>query len=151
MIKFIEAELSSTLKIRELELAEFELAFPIVHQLRTHLTLQKFIDLVNEMRATNYQAICLFENEKIVSYAGLANLTNLYYGHHIWVYDLVTDENKRSNGYGKLLLEYIERHAKVNKLDCIALSSRFQLTQAHNFYENYMNYEKLSYVFKKSL
>ena len=103
------------------------------------------------MKPNGYQIFCLFENGEIISYAGIAILTNLYYGEHIWVYELVTDEAKRGKGYGKLLLSHIETYAKDNSLNCVALSSGLQKEEAHRFYENAMNYDKVSYVFKKNL
>jgi GNAT superfamily N-acetyltransferase len=52
--------------------------------------------------------------EKIVAYAGIALRTEFVYGHHIWVYDLVTDSASRSKGYGKTLLSCIDEYAKNN-------------------------------------
>lgn len=139
------------IEIKELDISEIELAYPIVNQLRTHLSLEEYVDLVKIMKPQGYQIICLYENGEIVSYAGIAILTNLYYGEHIWVYELVTDEAKRSKGYGKLLLSHIEKYAKDNSLNCVALSSGLQKEEAHRFYENAMDYDKASYVFKKNL
>jgi len=76
---------------------------------------------------------------------------NLYYGEHIWVYELVTDEAKRGKGYGKLLLSYVDKYASDNALNCVALSSGLQREEAHKFYEKSMGYEKVSYVFKKEI
>ena len=139
------------IEIKELDINELEKAFPIVSQLRTHLSLEDYINLVKIMKPNGYRIFCLFESGEIVSYAGIAVLTNLYYGEHIWVYELVTDEAKRNKGYGKLLLAYIENYAKDNLLNCVALSSGLQKEEAHRFYENAMNYDKVSYVFKKNL
>jgi len=138
------------IEIKELDVNDLEQAFPIVSQLRTHLSLEEYVDLVKIMKPNGYQIFCLFENREIVSYAGIAILTNLYYGKHVWVYDLVTDEAKRGKGYGKLLLSYIENYAKANSLNCVALSSGLPKEDAHRFYENAMNYDKVSYVFKKN-
>jgi len=139
------------IEIKELDINELEQAFPIVKQLRTHLNFEDYVELVKKMKPHGYQIFCLFENGKIVSYAGFAILTNLYYGEHIWVYELVTDEANRNKGYGKLLLSHIEKYAKNNSLNCVALSSGLQKEDAHRFYETGMNYNKVSYVFKKNL
>ena len=150
-MKFEEISISETLRIRELEIDEIEQAFPVISQLRTHLGLDEYVALVKTMKSSGYQVICLFECEKIVSYAGIAKLVNLYYGNHIWVYDLVTDKAKQGSGYGKLLLSHIEKFAEDNLLNCVALSSGLQREGAHKFYEKTMNYNKVSYVFKKDL
>ena len=147
--KLEKKKISDILTIRELEINELEQAFPIISQLRTHLSLKEYIGIVKIMADNGYKIVCLFENDEIVSYMGFAKLINLYYGEHIWIYDLVTDERKRSQGYGKLLLSYIEEYAKDNRLNCVALSSNIQRQDAHRFYERTMDYERVSYVFVK--
>jgi len=142
--------ISPTLLIREIEPSELKEAFPIVNQLRTKLTLNDFIDIIEKMSKDGYRIACLFEDGRIVSYAGFARILTLY-GDHIWVYELVTDEAKRSKGYGKLLLSYIEEIAKENSLKCVALSSRVGRHDAHRFYEGAMDYKKASYLYRKEL
>jgi len=150
-MKFEEISISDTLMIKELEIGELEQAFPVVSQLRTHLSFDEYIEIVKAMKPGGYQIVCLFENDRIVSYAGFARLINLYYGDHVWVYDLVTDKDKQGKGYGRILLSHIEKWAKDYKLSCVALSSGFQREGAHIFYEKAMDYKKVSYVFKKSM
>ena len=150
-MKFEEILISDILKIRELGIDELEQAFPVISQLRTDLSLEEYVSFVKVMKLSGYRIVCLFENGKIVSYAGFAKMVNLNDGSHIWVYDLVTDSTKQGNGYGKLLLSYIEKWAEDNLLSRIALSSGLQREGAHKFYEKAMNYNKTSYVFKKNL
>lgn len=143
-----EKVISEKLRIRELGAHELELAFPVISQLRPHRSLEEYIEIVKEMMKTGYQIACLFEDGKVVSFAGFTGLTILAYGNHIWVYDLVTDENKRGRGYGKLLMSYIENLAGDNDLTCVALQSGFQRVDAHRFYED-IGYDKVSFVFTK--
>ena len=138
-------------EIREIGLNELHSAYPVVSQLRKHLSIDDFVELVTKMMESGYKAFCLFENGEIVSYAGIAILINLYYGRHIWVYELVVDEKKRGNGYGKQMLSHIEQYAKNNGINCIALSSGLEKKEAHMFYEMGMDYKKTSNVFKKML
>jgi len=151
IMKLKDMPISETLVIKELCVNELEQVFPLVSQLRTHLSLNEYIKLVKLMQPNGYKIICLYEDERAVSYAGFARLINLYYGDHIWVYELVTDKSQRGKGYGKLLLSYIEKYAKDNCLGCVALSSGLARIEAHQFYESSMQYEKTSYVFKKIL
>ena len=144
-----EIIISEALKIRELEMNELSLAFPVITQLRPHLaSLTEFTDAVKIMKREGYRIACLFENGQIVTYAGFARLYNLYYGDHIGVYELVTDSAKRGMGYGAMVLSYIEQFARDNSLKCVALSSGLQRVDAHRFYEN-AGYDKVSFVFQK--
>ncbi|WP_340372133.1 GNAT family N-acetyltransferase [Peribacillus sp. FSL E2-0218] len=143
----------NTLTIKELKLRnEIIEAFPIMKQLRTHLDEGTYLELVMEAQEVDrYKMLALFDDEKIVAVTGFKAMTTLYYGRFVWVCDLVTDINIRSKGYGEKLLTYVHEWAKENKYESVALSSGLQRTDAHRFYEDKMNYDKVSYVFKTPL
>lgn len=143
----------SNLTIKELQSRnEIIKAFPVMRQLRTHLDEGSYLELVSEAQEKEgYKMFALFDGNNIVAVIGFQPMITLYYGRFIWVCDLVTDINKRSEGYGEKLLSYIHKWAHENKYESVALSSGLQRTDAHHFYENKMNYNKVSYVFKASL
>jgi len=131
---------------------EFIEAFQVIKQLRTHLDEATYLDLVNEARVKDrYHMIALYNGGEIVAVVGFKPMTTLYYGRFIWVCDLVTDQKIRSKGYGKKLLSYVHSLAIEEGYENIALSSGLQRVEAHHFYEEKMNYDKVSYVFKKEL
>ena len=143
----------NTLLIKELKSRkEIIEAFPIMKQLRTHLDESTYLELVLEAQELDrYKMLALFDEDKIVAVTGFKPMTTLYYGRFVWVCDLVTDTNIRSKGYGEKLLTYVHEWARENKYESVALSSGLQRTNAHRFYEDRMNYDKVSYVFKASL
>jgi GNAT superfamily N-acetyltransferase len=59
---------------------------------------------------------------------------NTYEGRRLYVDDLVTDEARRSQGYGKLLLDWLQAKAGQLGCDVIALDSGVQRAGAHKFY-----------------
>lgn len=127
-------------------------AFPVINQLRTHLTEKDYLDLVTEaMEKDMYKMFALLDEGKIVAVTGFKPMITLYYGRFVWVCDLVTDTNKRSNGYGEKLLSFVHEWSEKNGYKSVALSSNLQRTDAHRFYEGKMGYDKVSYVFKKIL
>ena len=140
------------IKIEELkEENQWKEAFPVMRQLRTDLTEEAYIQLIKSMVSEGYKMFALFEDDQIAALAGIIQLTNLYYGRHLWVYDLITDERKRSKGYGEKLLSYIEQFGKELGCKTVALSSGLARTEAHRFYEKKMGYTKTSYAFKKEI
>ncbi len=141
-----------TLTIKELQSQKEILeAFPVMNQLRTHLDEKTYLDLVIEAKEKDmYQLFALYDLGEIVAVTGFKPMITLYYGRCVWVCDLVTDNNKRSNGYGDILLSYVYEWAKENGYQSVALSSGLQRTEAHRFYEEKMGYDKVSYVFKKN-
>jgi GNAT superfamily N-acetyltransferase len=131
---------------------ELKEAFPIMKQLRTHLNEASFLQLVQEaVEKEGYQLAALYEDETIVAVTGFMPMITLYNGRSIWVCDLVTDEEKRSKGYGKKLLNFVHQWAKENGFGIVSLSSGLQRGDAHRFYEDKMEYDKVSYVFLKRL
>jgi len=142
-----------TLTISELQSQKEILeAFPVMNQLRTHLDEKAYLDLVTEAKEKDmYRLFALYDQREIVAVTGFKPMITLYYGRFVMVYDLVTDKDKRSNGYGEKLLAYVHEWAKENAYESVALSSGLQRTDAHRFYEEKMDYDKVSYVFKKPL
>ncbi|MFF2876795.1 GNAT family N-acetyltransferase [Gottfriedia sp. NPDC057991] len=63
----------------------------------------------------------------------------------------MTDESKRSNGYGKKLLDFISDFGKRNGCQLVTLQSCVQRFNMHRFYEQKMEYKKLSYSFSKDI
>nr|WP_205187989.1 GNAT family N-acetyltransferase [Metabacillus iocasae] len=122
-----------------------------MHQLRPHLTEESFLKTVKEMKEGGYQLFALCEEDEMVALAGVIIITNLYYGRHVYVYDLVTSNEHRSKGYGEQLLSYIEEWGQKNECEHVALSSANYRTDAHRFYEEKMNYTRPSYVFLKKI
>ncbi|MDY6818810.1 MAG: GNAT family N-acetyltransferase [Halobacteriales archaeon] len=142
----------STTAIRELTTeAEWRAAFPVVNQLRDHLTEKEYLEYLDEMREERYRLFALFEAGEIVSVAGVALRTNFYNGCHLFVYDLVTREDCRSEGYGTRLMEFAEEWARDQDCDSMTLESGLWRDDAHRFYEQNLGMDRYCYTFKKEL
>lgn len=140
------------MEIEELQTQEeWQEAFSVMHELRRDLDEQAYLCLLTSMVKEGYRLFALRDLGVIVSLAGIAILTNFSYGRYVWVYDLVTTSRVRSKGYGSRLLEFIEEVARRENCGVVALSSGLERTDAHRFYQKQMNYDKTSYVFKKTL
>ena len=137
------------MQIRELDLKELYTAYDVVKQLRIELTYQEFEDLIYDTRYMEYKMFGIMESEKLITYAGVAVQTNLYHKRHLYVFDLVTDEKLRSNGYGNMMLDFLVDYAKTCMCENIVLSSGFEKEKAHMFYEKY-GFKKKSFVFLKT-
>jgi GNAT superfamily N-acetyltransferase len=59
---------------------------------------------------------------------------NTFAGKQLYVDDLVIDERRRSKGFGRALLGYLEQKARSQGFDNLSLDSGTQRTQAHKFY-----------------
>lgn len=125
--------------------------YQVLKELRTNLSEEIFLGLFEKMEQEGYEIHACFEGEEVTAVTGIIPLTNYYDGYHIYVYDLVTASHARSKGYGERLLSYIETLAKEKGCQNVTLSSGLQRKDAHRFYEEKMDYDKTSFVFKKEL
>ncbi len=126
-------------------------AFPIMKQLRTDLTEETYIDLLQDMSKDGYKLFAMYVEDEIVSLVGLSWRINFYNKRHIFIYDLVTDVSQRSFGYGEKLLTYIHVWAIENGAEFVALESGLHRKDAHRFYEDKLEYDKWCYSFRKTL
>ena len=131
--------------------AEFREAFPVLFELRPHLTLESYTALLAVMRPAGYRLFAVRSEGSIVALAGVGFRTNFYYGSYLWVYELVTTAAARSRGHGKVLLDHLEELARAQGCDTIALSSGLKRLDAHRFYESKMGFSKSGYAFLKPL
>lgn len=138
------------MQIRELDLKELITVYEVLSQLRSDLTYDEFEDLIYEMRYMEYKMIGIMQEKKLITYAGVAILTNLYHKRHLFVFDFVTDEKHRGKKYGTMMLEYLQDYAKMGMCENIVLSSGFQREDAHRFYEK-NGFSKKSFMFLKSI
>ena len=140
------------MNIRELLTDEdFDAAYPVMHELRDHLDESKYLELLTEMRKEGYRMIAVEDDGAIVALAGIGTGVNFYYGHYMWVYDLITAESGRSKGYGLALLQHLAEMARAEGCETIALSSAHFRKDAHRFYEDKAAMDNSGYVYIKKL
>jgi len=126
-------------------------AFPVMAQLRTHLDEESYLESLREMTDDGYRLFAASVDGKIVALAGVRIQLNMYDGRHVWVDELVTDADHRSEGHGLELLSFVEEWAAENDCELVALSSGLQREDAHRFYEERAGMDRASYVYKQPL
>ncbi|MBN3909517.1 MAG: GNAT family N-acetyltransferase [Nostoc sp. NMS1] len=121
-----------------IKLAEFDFqilgCFPIIFQLRPHLEEAKFIEQVRYQMKEGYQLAFLELEEQAVAVAGFRIYTCLASGKFLYIDDLIVDELKRSQGYGKQLFQWLIEYARNHGCEHLSLDSGVQRFAAHRFY-----------------
>jgi GNAT superfamily N-acetyltransferase len=130
---------------------EYLEAYPVMHELREHLSRSDYVELITRLARTGYRLFAVRTNDRIVALAGLSIATNFAYGKHMWVYDMITVSSERSKGFGSALLTHIEKLARREDCNLIAFSSAAWCEEEHRFYEDQMEYERTGLVFSKAL
>jgi len=131
--------------------ADLRMGFPIMKDIRPNISENRYVNLIKHMQLEGYRIFSAWHNKQIIGLIGFSILTNLYYGRHIWINDLVVTKPYQSKGVGKQLMHYVEDIAKQEHCHIIALSSGLERTHAHHFYTQTMDYTQPSLVFKKEL
>lgn len=125
-------------------------AFPVLRELRDHLTEASYLEYLREMRAEGYRLFALFEDEDVLAVAGAGIRTNFYNGRHLFVYDLVTRPDRRSEGHGGRLMEFLEDWARERGCESLTLESGLWRDDAHRFYEDHLGMDRYCYTFRKT-
>ena len=124
--------------------------FAVMSQLRTHLQQEKFLATVRAMMAEGFRLAYIKESGSVVAVAGFRIYSNLFMGKHLYVDDLITDEQARSKGHGQALLIWLKQYAKENDCAVLHLDSGVQRHRAHKFYLN-QGFDIASYHFSQKL
>ncbi|QXI20101.1 GNAT family N-acetyltransferase [Pseudomonas moraviensis] len=114
---------------------DLKIAFPVIQQLRPHLTSEAdFMSRIERMRAGGYRLVGAFESSALVALAGYRLQENLIYGPFLYVDDLITDEAQRGGQWGSRLLRALERLARASGCARLVLDTGLANARAQRFY-----------------
>jgi GNAT superfamily N-acetyltransferase len=109
--------------------------FPVLHELRPHLTLESFAAVYAEGHPQGLRFSALYEDGRCVAVAGWRVVATTSVLRKLYVDDLVTTSSARSRGHGRRLLAVLTERARQAGCRAIDLDSGVQRTDAHRFYE----------------
>lgn len=118
-------------------------------QLRPNLP-PDYVGRMNEVLAKGAQLALVVEASAVRCVALWRVIENTADGRRLYVDDLVSDEANRSQGAGKMMLEWLEAKAAVLGCSALTLDSGVQRQRAHHFYFREGMYIA-SFSFKKVL
>lgn len=108
--------------------------FPVMKQLRPQLEEDTFLAAVLEQQKEGYVLAYLESAGEVKAVTGYRFIKSLSTGLHMYVDDLVTDENSRAKGYGSKLFDHLVDIAKSRRCSKLRLDSRVTRFEAHRFY-----------------
>ncbi len=114
--------------------AEIARCFPVIVHLRPHLLEAEFVSRVRAQQTQGYRMAYLVDEGEVVAVGGFRVMEMLATGRTLYVDDLVTDETKRSQGYGNAMLGWLQEHARENGCETFSLDSGTHRQEAHAFY-----------------
>ena len=116
--------------------ADLRRCYAVMRQLRPHFEQQDaFIAQVRRQMAQERWRLAFVEDgDEVAAVAGFRLLECLATGKTLYVDDLVTSEDRRSQGHGENLMRWLEAHARKLGCQTFSLDSGTQRTGAHRFY-----------------
>ena len=102
-------------------------------QLRPQLPAD-YLSRMRQVFANGARMAVVVAGEAVVCVALWRLIENTYEGRRLYVDDLVSDETHRSQGTGKMMLDWLEAHATSLGCHVLALDSGVQRQRAHHFY-----------------
>lgn len=113
--------------------ADVRHCYPVMAELRPHLTLDAFVAQVERQRAAGFALVALFDPE-VKAVAGIRIGEWLASGRCLEIEDLATREGERSHGHGGALFDWIVEYAREQRCAEVKLVSHVRRFGAHRFY-----------------
>jgi GNAT superfamily N-acetyltransferase len=109
--------------------------FDVIQQLRPHLQQAEYVPLIRSLMASDgLRLLALADDGVIRAVASYRVMTMLYCGRMLYIDDLVSDQQSRSQGYGATLIARLKDEARALGCSELQLMSRVTREQAHRFY-----------------
>ena len=93
-----------------------------------------YVARLTKVFANGARMALVVNNGEVLCVAVWRLIENTYEGRRLYVDDLVSDESRRSQGAGKMMLEWLAAKATLLGCDALALDSGVQRERAHRFY-----------------
>ncbi len=138
----------SQLHIEELDEGDLARTWPVMAQLRPHLTEVDYLAMIRRMRAADgFRIFAAIRGGDVVGVTGVRPMELLYCGRILQIDDLVVSEAERSTGVGKALVDHVKAEARAQGRSEVHLDSSLVRADAHRFYDR-EGFERLGYHFR---
>ncbi|KYG66442.1 hypothetical protein AZI86_05180 [Bdellovibrio bacteriovorus] len=133
------------------KLEDLKRCFPVMRELRPHLSYEEYLLIYQEAQKTDgYEIVAVESGDQILALIGYRFLSDFVRGRHLYIDDLVSTESARSQGLGAKLLIYAEEIAKQNKCKVLRLCTGVENERGVKFYEK-NNWTKRAYAYAKKI
>ena len=130
---------------------DLERCYPVMKELRPHLSFEDYIAIYNDSHATDgYEIVALEDQGQILALMGYRFLSDFVRGKHVYIDDLVSTEKARSRGLGAELLNFAEEIAQNSRCKSLRLCTGIENERGIKFYER-NGWTKRAYAYTKKL
>ncbi|WP_165864965.1 GNAT family N-acetyltransferase [Rufibacter latericius] len=108
--------------------------FPLIQFLNPNMEPERYEELLRLMLPQHYRMVGVFDGTTCLGLSGYWIGTKLYSGKYLEVDNFVVDEQYRSKGIGKLLLDWLTAEANRYHCETMMLDAYVVNNAAHKFY-----------------
>lgn len=126
-------------------------AYPILKVLRRDLDQQIFLSTRENYLSNNLTLFGLRVDGELQALAGVALYPHLSRQIDCWVHDIVTNESSQSKGYGRKLMQHIEKWAEQKGCSRVSVHTRVERKDSQRFYQEKLGYSNNAIVYSKEL
>lgn len=116
--------------------AQLGRCFRVFTHLRPHLTEAQFVERVKAQAKEGYAIVYIEAGEDVAAAAGYRIAHFLAWGKVLYVDDLITDPDRKRQGLGGALMDWLLAEAAAQECDELHLDTGFQRHDAHRLYLN---------------
>jgi len=134
---------------KELVSKDIKNILKLTQQLNSETSIKILNELQQEMFTfRNYKCFGIYKNDELIGLSSGWMTIRLYSGKQLEIDNVIIDKPFQSQGYGKILLDYIENWALKNACKTIELNTYVENSRSHKFYFN-QGYKVLGFHFQK--
>lgn len=131
------------------KLHEWTEAYELLRQLDPGLDKKRYFIALEQMLEKDYHLFGLIQYDKLVTVAGVQELTVIDGDRVFWIFDLITAKPYRGQGFGRKMMQRLESYAHENGFDQFRVHSENHITRALKFYSGKLYYPPWATIFKK--
>ena len=136
--------------IEQIPASDIHIILPLIQKLNPGTALEILKKRLDTMKMHGYHCAGFYLEKKLIGISGFWIGGKFYCGKYMELDNVFIDEKYRSSGYGDLLVNWLEKHARTLGCETIMLDAYVSNTRAHKFYIQ-RNYEIIGYHFSKEL
>lgn len=125
----------SKITIKIIPSSEIFSIIPLLRKLGNDTVSEALIkERLQEMMQQNYECLGIFDAEKLIGACGLWFQTRHYAGKSMEMDHVIIDDTYRSQGIGKMLIDFVSDYAKKKSCNWVELNSYVHNFPSHKFF-----------------
>ena len=130
---------------------DLERCYPVMKELRSNLSLEDYRSIYDESHQSDgYEIVAIEINNQILAVMGYRFLSDFIRGKHVYIDDLVSTEQARSQGLGAELLKFAEDVAHKHGCKSLRLCTGLENERGVSFYDR-NGWTKRAFAYTKKI